>query len=178
MCAQTTDRTDAPLAMRTALEERDLQGVMDALAPDVLLRSPITNGFHFTGREQMRALYEAVFDGLRDFRVTGEIRGSQSERVLLIEGHIGSQPFEEVQVLRLDELGRVREMTLFFRPLPALPALAQMLAGTLIAPRSRPRALVLKALVGPLVAATRVGDRIVVRLVGAIAGMTTPSRAV
>lgn len=177
MSAQTTERADAPFALRTALEERNLEGVMDALAPEIVLRSPITTGFHFAGREQLRSLYEAVFDGLQDFRVSGEIRGGESERVLLIKGHIGSQPYEEVQLLRLDELGRVCEMTLFFRPLPALPALAQVLSRTLIAPRSRPRALVMRLLVGPLVAATRVGDRIVVRLVGAIAGLTTPSRA-
>jgi hypothetical protein len=171
--ADTPSRSGQPLALRSALEGRDLDAVIESMSPNVVLRSPITTGFRFTGREQIRALYKAVFDGLQDFAVMEEV-GDGPQRVLVIAGHIGDQEFEEIQLLSLDADGFVCELTLFFRPLPALPALAAMLAGMWLAPRSRPKAALLKLLVAPLVLMTRLGDQIVVRVVNSIAGMTSP----
>jgi hypothetical protein len=171
--ADTPSRSGQPLALRSALEARDLEAVIESMSPNVVLRSPITTGFTFTGRQQIRALYEAVFDGLQDFAVMEEV-GDGSRRVLVIAGHIGDQEFEEIQLLSLDADGLVCELTLFFRPLPALPALAAALAGTWLAPRSRPKAALLKLLVAPLVLMTRFGDQIVVKVVNSIAGMTSP----
>ncbi|HEY1457425.1 MAG TPA: nuclear transport factor 2 family protein [Solirubrobacteraceae bacterium] len=168
--------TNAPLAYRQALERRDLDGLLNAVTPDVLLRSPITQSFSFAGREQFRSLYSAVFQAISEFHVSEEIAGAADVRVLRVEGTVGGVSFQELQLLRLDEQGRVSELTLFFRPLPALPALAHSLAGPLIAARSPMRARLLKLLIGPLVLMTRVGDRIVTRLLGGIPGMvsTTP----
>jgi hypothetical protein len=162
--------------MREALERRDLDALMDTFAPDATLRSPITSSFRFVGREQLRPLYEGVFQVISDFRVTQEITGADDCRVLLISGEVGGVEFEEVQLLRLNDQGLVREITLFFRPLPALPALAQGITRTLIAKRSRPRSLLLRFLAAPLVAITRIGDRIAARVIGGITGLSTPSR--
>jgi SnoaL-like domain len=161
------------LAFRNAVEQQDLDAILNAMSPDVVLRSPITTGFSFGGHDQLRALYEAVFATFTDFHVTEEIAG-QNMSVLVVCGHVAKQEFEEVQLLRFDKENRVCELTIFFRPLPALPALADGLLKTLIAPRSRMRGLILKALIGPLVLMTRLGDRLVARLVGGIPGLTSP----
>jgi len=171
--ADTPTRSGQPLALRSALEARDLDAVIESLTHDVVLRSPITAGFRFTGREQIRSLYKAVFDGVETFEVTEEV-GDGPTRVLVLKGQIGDQEFEEIQLLSLDDEGLVRELTLFFRPLPALPALAATLARTWLAPRSRPKAALLKFLVAPLVLMTRLGDRLVVRVVSSIDGITSP----
>jgi len=41
--------------LRVAMEARDLHGVAEALAPDVVLHSPITASFRFVGRAAVNA---------------------------------------------------------------------------------------------------------------------------
>ncbi len=52
--------------LRVAMEARDLEGVAEALAPDVVLHSPITSSFRFVGREEVTALLGIVRELLED----------------------------------------------------------------------------------------------------------------
>lgn len=136
----------------------------ELLAPDVQLVSPLTDQFRFHGPEQIRMLLESVFavvDGLQfHTRLDGE-----DASALFYRGRIGTQPLDEAQLLRLDEGARIREITLFGRPLPALTGVMSALAGRMARHQGRPgRAAVLTLSTASLHAMTRMGERRVVPL--------------
>jgi hypothetical protein len=73
---------------------------------------------------------------------------------------------ELVDHMRLDENGKISELTVFFRPLPALAVSARAIGEGLGARRSRSRARLISTLVRPLTPLTRVGDRVGAKLIG------------
>jgi uncharacterized membrane protein YfbV (UPF0208 family) len=78
---------------------------------------------------------------------------------------VGSQPFEEAQLLRLDGEARIREITLFGRPMPALTALMLTLGPELARRQGRGGvAALLRASSAPIHAMVTFGDRRVVPL--------------
>jgi len=72
---------------------------------------------------------------------------------------------EEATLVRLDEDALVREITLWFRPLPGLAAVMGRLGPYLAREHGRARRALVAGLVAPLVAATRAGDALAVSLV-------------
>jgi hypothetical protein len=92
------------------------------------------------------------------------IFGAGDRWTQMFRATIRGQSLEGADVMRLDEAGRVTEFTVFFRPLPGLATLTAAL-GPAIAP-TRPRALALAMLSAPLAAATRLGERLVPRILG------------
>jgi len=143
-----------------AARTKDIELAMSTLADDVILHSPLTDRFTFDGKTAVRQLFEAAyekFDGLDYHTVIGG-------RVLIGGATAGGQPFEETLVLDLDDDGRIREITLFIRPLPGLTAVMAALGPTLARKNGRRTAGLLRALAAPLVAATRFGDRSGLRL--------------
>jgi hypothetical protein len=72
--------------LRVAMEERDLEGVAEALAPDVVLHSPITSSFRFAGREEVTALLGIVRELLEDVDYFEEGVGDPGTVVRLSEG--------------------------------------------------------------------------------------------
>jgi hypothetical protein len=67
--------------------------------------------------------------------------------------------------LRFSPDGKIRELTVFFRPLPAATAALSLIAAGLGRRKSPVRAAVMSALTRPLAYLTRAGDGIGVRLV-------------
>ena len=61
--------------------------------------------------------------------------------------------------------GKIRELTVFFRPMPAIAVAARALGEGLGRRKSNARARLISLLVSPLILLTRVGDRIATRLV-------------
>jgi hypothetical protein len=74
---------------------------------------------------------------------------------------------EEANLLRLDEVGRIREMTVFMRPIPGLLALAEQLAASLASRHSVMRKLILSIMVSSIGTIYRLGEPTVVALAGA-----------
>jgi hypothetical protein len=135
---------------------------VSTLADDVVLRSPLTNRFTFDGKDDVRRLFETAyekFDGLDYHTVIGD-------RVLVGGATAGGQPFEETLLLTLDDAGKIAEITLFIRPLTGLTAVMAALGPALARKngRSRLAAGVLRVMAAPLVAATRSGDRMGLKL--------------
>jgi hypothetical protein len=147
------------------MEARDLSGVMDAFAPDAIVRSPLTSSLTFQGREQIHALMQVILDVFEDLRYTDEIQGSSSA-VLVANTRIGGSEVEMVDHLRLDDSGKITEVTVFFRPMPALAVAMRVIGSGLGRRKSAARGHVISALTQPLGLMTRVGDRVGVRLVG------------
>lgn len=149
---------------RAAIDARDPQALAATCAPNVVFNSPITSTVRFEGRGELAELFRSVLEVYDDLRCIDEL-ASGEQRVLRLRARIGSQELDEVQILSLDAAGLVREVTMFVRPLPGLTALAAGIGPLLARRRSRWRAALLVAMLRPLAAVTRVGDRSGARLV-------------
>ena len=153
-----------PLPLRAAMEARDLDAVLGAFAPDAILHSPFTEGLAFTGREQIAAVTRVVMDAFTDWRYTDEVRG-ENAAVLVARARVGGEDIETVEHLRLRPDGKITEMTVFFRPLPATAAALRVIGAGLGRRKSPLRGVVISALTRPLAVMTRTGDGLGVRLV-------------
>jgi len=150
------------LPLRAAMEARDPAAIVDAFAPDAVLRSPLTTGLTFTGYEQIGALAQVLVQ--EDLRYTDELIDG-SAGFLAWRARIGGQQIEGVDLLRFGPDGKIREFTAFFRPLPAAALALRLIATGLVRRKSRARAMVVSTLTRPLAAMTRAGDPVGVRLV-------------
>jgi hypothetical protein len=155
---------DAVSRWRAAAEAGDAAAARGSLAPDVVLVSPLTEQFRFTGRDQVTEVLSAAFAVLDGIRFHTEVRDGGTV-ALFARAWIGRQDLEEAQLLRLDAEARIRELTLFLRPLPAVTGLMSRLGPALARNEGR-RGLAnfLAAATGPLHAMARLGERRIVPL--------------
>lgn len=151
--------------VRAAVEAGDVDGFVDTLAPDAVLRSPITTAFSFEGIDAIRGLMVEVLASIREIRYTGDV-GDAHTRALFYTARVGAVEVEEATRVRLDDDARVTELTIWFRPLPGLTALLAELGPRIANRRSRSRGAAVAAITKPLAAMTRSGDRVAVKLVG------------
>lgn len=144
---------------KLAAETGDPYAIADALSEDAVLISPITEGFVFRGRDQIVELLASVFEVFTEITFTGDIR-SDDEVALFASGRVGRLALDEAQHLRLDADGRISEITLLMRPLPAVTAFVRALGPRVARRQGRIGAARTLALAGTFlntVAAT--GDR-------------------
>lgn len=109
--------SETPTPLRAAFEARDHDGIVEALAPDVVLSSPIFE-VPFTGIEEASDLFAVLLEELWPLTYLDEIPGDP--HVLHFTGQIKGKTLEGVDLLRFDDQGRVSEITVFFRPFPAV----------------------------------------------------------
>ncbi len=146
---------------RKAAEASDIEGLIATLTPDVVLRSPITDRKAFRGREEVRELLHSVFATISDIRYFADV-GDERTRVVFDRATVEGQPLEQATRLELDDQGQIKEITLFFRPLPGLATLTAALGPRVAARRhGNSRSLIARLLLWPLALATRFGDRFV-----------------
>ena len=144
---------------REAVEAHDVEGVVETLAPDVVLNSPITDRVVFRGPDEVRELLRSVFATISDIRYYADV-GDERTRALFYRANVDGHPLEEATRVELDEQGRIGEITLFFRPLPGLATLTAALAPRVARRRGRLRAAIARVLMTPFAAAARAGDRL------------------
>jgi SnoaL-like domain len=130
-----------PHPLRTAVEARDIDRMIDALAPDVVFHSPLISE-RFEGREQVGNLFRVLADAFLfngETRYTDEI--AERDTVMLVfTARVDGQPVQGVDLLRNGADGRIREMTVFLRPLPGTATVAATLAPRMAGRGSRARA--------------------------------------
>jgi hypothetical protein len=144
--------------LRVAFEERDLDAMVETLSRDVVFRSPvISSPFH--GREEVRELFQIVLEDFQDFEYGDELAGDGT-RVLLFSARVRGRPVQGVQVLDLDEQGKIRELRVIARPLTGVAAIAAVVGGRLARQRAggRARAAVVGGLTRPLLGLTAAID--------------------
>ena len=155
---------DVVTAWRTACEQGDSDAAVRCLAADDVVVSPLTALFQFTGRDQAMGLVAAALELLSDVRFHTEV-GDGPTRTLFLRAGVGREQLEMAQLLRLDDAGLIRELTLFGRPLPALTALMAGLGPRLLRRGGRPGlGRVLGAATVPLAVLSRVGEQRLVPL--------------
>ena len=160
----TLQQRPTKLPIRVAMEARDRAAVIDAFAEDAVLRSPFTPNLVFTGRDQLAALVDVLLDALDDLGYSEELIGEDTAVL------VGTMQLRGVAVNFTDHLklrpdGKISEMTVFFRPLPAAAAAMRVIGAGLGHRKSRLRGRTISALVAPLAFMTRIGDGLGVRLV-------------
>ena len=114
---------------RAAAEAGDAGAMADALADDVVFRSPVVyKPYH--GREATMQLLTLVVQVLEDFEYVDELRGEQSV-CLMFRAQTGGRELQGIDHLRLDEHGKVTELTVMMRPLSGLTAVAEAMRAKL-----------------------------------------------
>ena len=105
-----------------------------------------------------------ILDLFEDLRYTSEVVGDGAA-VLVGEANIGREKLEFVDHLRLREDGKISELTVFFRPLPATTEALRLIGAGLGRRRSPTRGALVSTLARPLAFMARTGDAIGVRLI-------------
>jgi hypothetical protein len=110
-------------AFRAAAEAKDFAAAEDLFAPDVTFRSPVV--FRpYEGRDALRVILSAVAQVFEGFRYTDQVEQGDVA-VLVFEAQVDGREVNGVDLLRFDEEGRIREMSVMIRPMSGLQALAE-----------------------------------------------------
>jgi hypothetical protein len=144
---------------RSAEERGDVDAAVACLSRDVVLSSPLTEQFHLEGPDKLRDFLTSAFTAVEDIRFHTQT-GEGETYALFYRARVGSQPFEEAQLLRLDDEAHIKEITLFGRPMPALTALMTTLGPELARQQGRRGlAALMRASTMPIHAMVTFGDR-------------------
>jgi hypothetical protein len=106
-----------PTPFRAAFEARDHDALLNALAPEVVLWSPIFE-VPFRGIEEASDLFAVLLEKLWPVTYLDEIPGDP--HLLHFAAEVNGKRLEGIDLLRFDDQGLVREITVFFRPFPAI----------------------------------------------------------
>ena len=107
-----------PHPFRRAAEAKDLELLTETLREDVVLHSPILfRGFE--GREMVGAVLTHVAATLEDLTYIDELHEGSSV-ALRFKANVGDRELEGIDFLELDADGKVKELTVFMRPLSAI----------------------------------------------------------
>jgi hypothetical protein len=102
-------------AFTAAIAARDPAGVIDVLAPDVVLYSAVTST-PFEGRDVVGDTYRSVLESFEELRIVDEFESGDTH-AFFWEGRMGGRPVAGADRIRLDSDGRVREITVLGRPM-------------------------------------------------------------
>src|SRR4051794_20717828 len=95
---------------RTAVEARDLDGMLDLLAEDVVFRSPVVFK-PYQGRQAVGTILRAVLEVFENFRYVREISSPEAaDHVLVFRATIGGREVEGSDFLHVDETGSITEL--------------------------------------------------------------------
>jgi hypothetical protein len=117
---------DAVSRYRAASEANDIDALMQTLAPDVEVVSPISGRMVFSGQDDVRLLLAAVYGSLRGLRWS-ETVGDGARRVVLGEARVGPVGLTDAMVFELAPDGRIRRISPHLRPWLALTLFAAVL---------------------------------------------------
>jgi hypothetical protein len=153
-----------PTPLRAAMEARDESAVKAALAPDVILHSPILDT-PFRGRDEVGDLLGVVLQVIGPLTYLADVPGDP--HVLFFRTDVDGVELEGVDVLRFDQQGLVREITVLLRPFPGVAAFLKA-TGPKLARRRKGavQAAATRAATPPLSALMRLATAVTPRLLG------------
>ncbi|MGH3439508.1 MAG: nuclear transport factor 2 family protein [Sciscionella sp.] len=121
---------DATSRYRAASEAKDIDAVMDALAPQAELISPLSGRMAFRGAQDLRVLLAAIYGNLHQLHWHEEI-GEGNLRVILGEARVWGVTLTDAMVVELTEDGHIARIRPHLRPWLALTLLAIRLLPTI-----------------------------------------------
>ncbi len=111
-------------AFRAAVEAEDPEALTEALADDVVFRSPAVFK-PYEGKAVVAAiLTQGAMHVFEDFGYTEHLEDSDTA-VLIFEARVQDRRVDGLDLLRFDAEGKVRELMVMVRPLSGLNALAE-----------------------------------------------------
>jgi hypothetical protein len=135
--------------LRLAMTAHDRVGVASALAADVVLWSPITRR-PFRGRDEVAAVLMDVLAVIDQLEYVHDAPLRDGAHLLASVCRVRGRPLEIVDLVRHDEDGHIREITVLTRPIAGTARLASALGPRLARRRhSRVRAATVKDTLGP-----------------------------
>jgi hypothetical protein len=116
----TRPDTTHPKAFAAAMQRKDVDAMLTHMVDDAVLRTPLV-AESFTGKAAIRPVVEALFRVVDAFELIEMMQGpehvSQFFRVTA-----GPEHLDGVDYWRLNDAGLIQEMTVLWRPLPAVTA--------------------------------------------------------
>jgi SnoaL-like domain len=119
----------APTGFERAVEAHDVDALTDALAEDVLFRSPVVYR-PYEGREVVATILSAVARVFEDFEYVQRFE-SGDRAALIFKARVGEREVDGLDLLRLDGDGKVSELTVMVRPMSGVQALAESMGEEL-----------------------------------------------
>jgi hypothetical protein len=114
-------------AFRAAVEAEDPDALTQALAEDVVFRSPAVFK-PYEGKQLVAAiLTQGALKVFEDFRYTDQLEDADVA-TLIFAARVGDRELDGLDLLRFDADGRVRELMVMVRPMSGLNALAEAMA--------------------------------------------------
>jgi len=117
-------------AFRRAVEARDLGAMIDCLAVEAVLKSPVSFA-PFTGRKAVGQLLAVLLEVFQDFAYSDQLTASDGTCGLVFRARVGGRELEGLDLLRFDETGKIRELTVMVRPRSGLEALQREVGARL-----------------------------------------------
>ncbi|MFI9017891.1 nuclear transport factor 2 family protein [Streptomyces griseus] len=126
---------------RAAVDRRDLDALDDLFTEDIRLYSPV-KFTPFEGRPMVLGLFGVLLRTFEDFRYVGEFAGASQtiadgteapSAVLLFRATVGGREIHGIDLLHLDDDGRIKEFTVMVRPASAVQALGDAVLAGLVA---------------------------------------------
>jgi hypothetical protein len=113
-------------AFTTAMQRKDLEAMLIHMADGIILKTPLL-AEPFIGKAAIRPVVEALLGVVDKFDFREIMQGPQ--HVSAFFGiTVGPNELDGVDYWRLDEAGLIQEMTVLWRPLPAVAAVQNKLA--------------------------------------------------
>lgn len=139
-------------AFSRAIADRNVEALIDTLAPDVVLYSAVALA-PFEGREVVADTYRSVLESFDELRIVDEFESGETH-AFWWEGRMEGRVVAGADRLRVNPDGTVREITVIARPLSGTttfltaigPRLARRRRGDLVAKLLRISALPLPPL--------------------------------
>ena len=116
-------------AFRAAVEAHDWESGIEALAEDVVFRSPVVFK-PYEGKAAVSMLLRAVSQVFEDFRYIAELQ-SDDGMAMIFEARVGDREVQGLDFLRFDSDDKIREFTVMVRPMSGVHALAEAMKAKL-----------------------------------------------
>lgn len=109
---------------REAVESRDLQGMIDCLAEEVVFTSPVAFA-SYPGKLATSLILETVMGVFTEFRYIREISSADGrDHALVFEANVGDRQVTGCDFLHLNSEGLIDDFMVMVRPLSGANALA------------------------------------------------------
>jgi len=113
-------------AFTAAMQRKDLEAMLTHMADDIILKTPLVADA-FKGKAAVRPVVEALLAVVDKFDFHEIMHGPQ--HVSAFFGiTVGPNELDGVDYWRINEAGLIQEMTVLWRPLPAVMAVQNKLA--------------------------------------------------
>jgi hypothetical protein len=112
------------------VSERDMKALREVLAEDVTMGAP-PYWNKLQGRDVVHHLLGLIVDTIEEFTYHREWRDG-AELALEFRGHVGDRELQGIDLISLDESGRVSNLDVLMRPVSGVIALREIVAPKMV----------------------------------------------